>query len=70
MDKVRDLHERGVRVRQGDFDDSGSLLHAFEDASQVLMISSHSLGEAAVRQHQTAIDAAKKAGVRRLLYTS
>ncbi|RED40092.1 SDR family oxidoreductase [Paenibacillus sp. VMFN-D1] len=70
VDKVRDLQERGVRVRQGNFDDSESLLYAFEEASQVLMISSHSLGEAAVRQHQTAIDAAKKAGVRRLLYTS
>lgn len=70
VDKVRDLQERGVRVRQGNFDDSESLLLAFEEASQVLMISSHSLGEVAVRQHQTAIDAAKKAGVRRLLYTS
>ncbi|MFM9279879.1 SDR family oxidoreductase [Paenibacillus jiagnxiensis] len=68
--KVQDLKERGVRVRQGNFDDSESLLHAFEGASQVLMISSHSLGEAAVRQHQTAIDSAKKAGVSRLLYTS
>ncbi|GIO59660.1 SDR family oxidoreductase [Paenibacillus cineris] len=70
VDKVRDLQEHGVRVRQGNFDDSESLLYAFEEASQVLMISSHSLGEAAVRQHQTAIDAAKQAGVRRLLYTS
>jgi len=70
VNTVQDLKERGVRVRQGNFDDSESLLHAFEGASQVLMISSHSLGEAAVRQHQTAIDSAKKAGVSRLLYTS
>ncbi|MFB5684858.1 SDR family oxidoreductase [Paenibacillus terreus] len=70
VSKVQDLKERGVRVRQGNFDDSDSLLHAFEGASQVLMISSHSLGEAAVRQHQTAIGSAKKAGVSRLLYTS
>ncbi|WP_339265164.1 SDR family oxidoreductase [Paenibacillus sp. FSL W8-0187] len=70
VNTAQDLKERGVRVRQGNFDDSESLLHAFEGASQVLIISSHSLGEVAVRQHQTAIDAAKKAGVGRLLYTS
>lgn len=70
VNTAQDLKERGVRVRQGNFDDSESLLHAFEGASQVLMISSHSLGEVAVRQHHTVIDAAKKAGVSRLLYTS
>lgn len=70
VNTAQDLKERGVRVRQGNFDDSESLLNAFEEASQVLIISSHSLGEVAVRQHQTAIDSAKKAGVSRLLYTS
>ncbi|WP_437131435.1 SDR family oxidoreductase [Bacillus atrophaeus] len=70
VNTAQHLKERGVRVRQGNFDDSESLLHAFEKASQVLIISSHSLGEVAVRQLQTAIDSAKKAGVSRLLYTS
>jgi uncharacterized protein YbjT (DUF2867 family) len=70
VNTAQDLKERGVRVRQGHFDNSESLIHTFEEASQVLLISSHSLGEEAVRQHQTAIDSAKKAGVRRLLYTS
>lgn len=60
VNTAQDLKERGVRVRQGDFDNSASLLHAFEGASQVLIISSHSLGEVAIRQHQTAIDSAKK----------
>lgn len=70
VNKAQDLKKRGVRVREGSFDDSESLLHTFEEASQVLIVSSHSLGEVAVRHHQTAIDAAKKAGVSRLLYTS
>ncbi|MDN8587316.1 NAD(P)-dependent oxidoreductase [Chryseobacterium mucoviscidosis] len=70
VNAAQDLKERGVRVRQGHFDNSESLIHTFEEASQVLLISSHSLGEVAVRQHQAAIDSAKKAGVRRLLYTS
>jgi NAD(P)H dehydrogenase (quinone) len=69
-EKAQGLKERGVRVRQGDFDDPASLAHAFEGASQVLIVSSNSSGKAAVRHHRTAIDIAKKAGARRILYTS
>jgi NAD(P)H dehydrogenase (quinone) len=42
----------------------------FEGACQVLIVSSGILGEAGIRQHQTAIDTAKKAGAGRVLYTS
>ncbi|GAC1685905.1 MAG: NAD(P)H-binding protein [Ktedonobacteraceae bacterium] len=69
-EKAQGLKERGVRVRRGDFDDPASLAHSFEGASQVLIVSSDSLGETTVRQHRTAIDRAKKAGARRILYTS
>ncbi len=69
-EKARDLDGRGVRVRRGDFDDAASLAHAFEGASQVLIVSSNSAGDGAVRQHRTAIDAAKAAGAGRILYTS
>ncbi|MBB6731445.1 SDR family oxidoreductase [Cohnella zeiphila] len=72
--QAQDLQERGVRVRRGDFDDPESLLHAFEGASQVLIVSTGILGEAdiprGIRQHQTAMDTAKKAGASRVLYTS
>ncbi|QGQ96175.1 SDR family oxidoreductase [Paenibacillus psychroresistens] len=70
QNKAQDLKDLGVRVRPGDFDDAASLLHAFEGASQVLIVSSGILGEAGIRQHQTAIDTAKKAGAGRVLYTS
>ncbi len=69
-EKAQGLKEQGVRVRQGDFADAASLAHAFEGASQVLIVSSNSSGKAAVRHHRTAIDIAKKAGARRILYTS
>lgn len=69
-EKAHGLAEQGVRVRQGDFDDPASLAYAFEGASQVLIVSSNSSGELAVQHHRTAIDAAKKVGVRRILYTS
>ncbi|MGO4109652.1 SDR family oxidoreductase [Paenibacillus sp. YAF4_2] len=68
--KAQALIERGVRVRRGDYDDAESLADAFEGASQVLIVSSDSSGEATIRQHRTAIDAAKMAGAGRILYTS
>jgi uncharacterized protein YbjT (DUF2867 family) len=69
-EKARGLKERGVRVRHGDFDDAATLAHAFEGASQVLIVSGDRAGEPLVRQHRTAIDMAKAAGARRILYTS
>ncbi|MGW4223411.1 NmrA family NAD(P)-binding protein [Streptomyces bauhiniae] len=68
--KAEDLAARGVRVREGSFTDPGSLAHAFEGATQVLIVSVDQFGEEAVQQHRTAIEAAVKAGARRVLYTS
>ncbi len=68
--KATDLSNHGIRVRQGDFADLPSLLHAFEGASQVLVISSNSSGAAAVEHHRNAINAARQAGAQRVLYTS
>ncbi|ROP42578.1 NAD(P)H-binding protein [Saccharothrix texasensis] len=67
---ARGLAGRGVRVRQGDFADAGSSAHAFEDASRVLVVSVDTSGEAAVRLHGAAIDAAVRAGAERVVYTS
>ena len=69
-EKASALEEQGVRVRRGDFDDLSSLRHAFEGASQVLVVSVNSLGPSAVQQHGNAIAAAKTAGAERVLYTS
>lgn len=69
-ERAHPLGERGVRVRHGDFLDAASLRHAFEGASQVLIVSTPVTGEVKLRQHRTAIDAAKAAGAQRILYTS
>jgi uncharacterized protein YbjT (DUF2867 family) len=63
---------RGVRVRQGDYGEIDSLPVAFEGASQLLLISSNAAasGEDPLEQHRAAIEAARKAGVRRVVYTS
>jgi uncharacterized protein YbjT (DUF2867 family) len=70
--QAQGLREQGVRVRQGDFADPERLRHAFEGASQILIISSNAAayGGDPVAQHRAAIEAAKQAGVGRILYTS
>src|SRR4051812_29393754 len=68
--KAQALADRGVRVRRGDYDDAASLAHAFDGAGQILLVSAAATGEVALRQHRTAIDAARAAGVRRIVYTS
>lgn len=64
------LAARGVRVRAGDFTDPGSLVHAFEGADQVLVVSAAIRGAGAAAANRAAIDAAHTAGARRILYTS
>jgi uncharacterized protein YbjT (DUF2867 family) len=68
--KAAALAGRGVRTRRGDYRDPASLAHAFEGAEQVLIVSADSTGQSEVRQHGAAIDAAKAAGAKRILYTS
>ncbi|MEU5989139.1 SDR family oxidoreductase [Spirillospora sp. NPDC047418] len=70
VEKAKDLADRGVRVRRGDFADPASLAHAFEGAAQILIVSANSIGEDLLRLHRGAIGAAKAAGARRILYTS
>jgi NAD(P)H dehydrogenase (quinone) len=67
--RVQDLADRGVQVRQADYDRPETLAGAFAGADRLLMISSSEVGQRA-RQHATVIAAAKAAGVRLLAYTS
>ena len=68
--KAGDLEQRGVRVCKGDFAEPSGLRQAFDGAEQVLIVSGTAMGADGVRQHGNAIQAAKDAGVRRILYTS
>ncbi len=70
--KAADLSSLGVRVRRGDFDDGKTLEHAFEGATQVLIVSSNARasGGDPLAQHRTAFAAARAAGARRIVYTS
>jgi len=66
---VADLADRGVVVRPADYDDPASLDAALAGADTVLLVSSHEVG-ARVSQHRNVIDAAGRAGVSLLAYTS
>jgi NAD(P)H dehydrogenase (quinone) len=68
--KAQHLADRGVRVRRGSYDDPAALLHAFEGADQVLLVSSNDPGGDHVPQHLVGIETAVEAGARRILYTS
>lgn len=68
-DRVNDLAAKGAEVRQGDYEDPASLDKAFAGVDKVLLVSGSELGRR-FAQHKNAIDAAKKAGVKLLVYTS
>lgn len=70
VSKAAALAERGVRVRAGDFTEPDGLKHAFEGAESVLVISTAIRGGGALAANTAAVDAAREAGARRILYTS
>lgn len=66
---LADYAMKGVQVRQADYDDPASLDAALQGVDRVLLISGNAVGQRE-RQHGAVIDAAKKAGVSYLAYTS
>lgn len=67
--KAADLAGLGVEVRVADYDAPETLKAAFRAGDVVLLISGSEVGQR-IPQHTAVIDAAKEAGVARLVYTS
>ncbi|WP_413741768.1 SDR family oxidoreductase [Sodalis sp. RH15] len=67
--KAQDLAALGINVRQADYNEPATLDKAFEGAEKVLLISSSDVGRR-VPQHRAVIEAAKRANVSLLAYTS
>jgi NAD(P)H dehydrogenase (quinone) len=63
------LAAQGIQTAVIDFDKPETLEPAFAGADAMLLVSSSEIGQR-VRQHGNAIEAAKRAGVGRLVYTS
>ncbi|WHA42207.1 SDR family oxidoreductase [Agrobacterium larrymoorei] len=70
--KLSDLAAKGVETRAADFDDSASLEKAFTGIDTLLIISTDALAVPGQRlkQHQAAVAAAQKAGIKHIAYTS
>lgn len=69
-ESLADLAARGVYVRRGDFSDPASLGAALAGAERMLLVSTDAVGGKRLLQHRHAIDAARAAGVRHVVYTS
>lgn len=67
--KAADLAAAGVEVRVAAYDDRQALDAAVSGLDKLLLISSNEVGRR-IAQHKNAIDAAKAAGVKHLVYTS
>ena len=61
--------DAGVAVRAFDYDDAGTLAPALAGVDSLMLVSSSAVGKR-VAQHGAVIDAARAAGVRRIVYTS
>jgi NAD(P)H dehydrogenase (quinone) len=71
VEALSEVAARGVTVRAGDFDDPASLDRAFAGVSRLLLISTDSLeGNRRLSQHLKAVEAAGRAGVKHVVYTS
>jgi len=68
-EKAADLKEKGIELRKGDYHDYASLLKAFTGIYKLLLVSSSDFNDRS-NQHINAVNAAKEAGVRHILYTS
>ena len=68
-EKVADLAEKGIQVRQADYSDLDSLVTAMQGVEKVLLISSSEVGQRTA-QHSNVIDAAKQTSVSLVAYTS
>jgi len=60
----------GVEVRAGDYNRPDQLRRAFQGVDNVLLVSGMDPPDQRVGQHRNVIEAAKAAGVRKLVYTS
>jgi NAD(P)H dehydrogenase (quinone) len=69
LEKLSSLAARGAEVRRADFDSPASLERAFTAVDRLLLISTDALGRR-LPQHLAVIDAAVRAGVEHVVYTS
>lgn len=72
LDKAKNLADKGIDLRVGDYNDHDSLVNAFRGIDKLLLVSSNDRSgfENRANQHINAINAAKEAQVKHIIYTS
>jgi NAD(P)H dehydrogenase (quinone) len=68
--KAAEFAKAGIKVHQADYSDPEALKAAFIGTDTLLLISGVAGVEERIQQHRNVVDAAKVAGVKRILYTS
>ena len=67
--KAADLKSKGIAIRIGDYNDYESLVAAFAGVEKLLLVSGSDIANRG-KQQENAVNAAKQAGVKHILYTS
>ncbi len=67
--KVAELKSKGIIVQMGDYDDYTSLVNAFIGIDKLYFVSGSDLHKR-LSQHENVVNAAKKAEVKQVIYTS
>lgn len=68
--KAEPFAEQGIRIQQADYADFDALVKGFQGTDKLLLISGFGTVPERIQQHRNAIDAAKQAGVKHIVYTS
>ena len=68
-DRAKDLAAKGVSVREGDFDRPETLPGAMAGIDKVLVIPTYAVNSVRLQQNLNALEAAKAAGVKTLVFT-
>jgi len=68
-ERLVEFSKLGCQTRYGNFDQPEGLEEALRGAEKLLLISGHKVGHR-IKQHAAAIDAAGRAGVKHIVYTS
>lgn len=69
-DALKPYATKGIETHQTDFNRPNDLVDAFQHGEKVLLISMPFVGSKRQAAHRNAVDAAKEAGVKQIVYTS
>lgn len=67
--KATNLIQKGIALKVGDYNETATLENAMRDIDKLVLISSNDIFNR-LSQHKNAIDAAKKSGVKHIIYIS